>query len=91
MVELRNKNNSSQILGTRSALLLRNGNIVDMNGTSDVVFANLTADDYYIAIRHRNHLGIMTQNPQPVGTTAVLGNLIDFSARCRSPSVERPR
>ncbi|MCC7503327.1 MAG: hypothetical protein IT229_12405 [Flavobacteriales bacterium] len=77
VVELRNKNNSSQVLGTRSALLLRNGNIVDMNGTSDVVFANLTADDYYIAIRHRNHLGIMTQNA--VALTSV-GSLIDFSA-----------
>lgn len=71
VVELRNKNNSSNIVATRSALLLRTGMVVDVDGTSDVSFT-LPADDYYIAIRHRNHFGAMTQNPQSLGSTATL-------------------
>jgi hypothetical protein len=77
VVELRNKNVPTQVLATRSALLLRNGNIVDVNGTSDVSFPAMAADNYYVAVRHRNHLGVMTQNPVALSGT---GSLIDFPA-----------
>ena len=77
VVELRNKNNAAQVLATRSALLLRNGNVVDVDGTSDMTFTTVTADDHYVAVRHRNHLGVMTQAPVSLGTVA---SLIDFSA-----------
>lgn len=77
VVELRNKNNAAQVLATRSALLLRNGSVVDVDGTADVNFANVAADDHYVAVRHRNHLGIMSQNPVALSATA---SLIDFAA-----------
>ena len=76
VIELRNKNNSASILATHSALLLRNGNIVGTDGTSDVSFG-LPADNYFIAIRHRNHLGVMTMNAQALSATATLK---DFSS-----------
>ena len=76
VLELRDKNNSASILATRSALIQRDGDIVDVDGTSDVTFNNRPADDYYIAVRHRNHLGIMSQNPIALTTTASLN---DFS------------
>ncbi|MBL8000775.1 MAG: hypothetical protein JNL05_02330 [Flavobacteriales bacterium] len=75
VVELRNKNNASQVLATRSALLLRTGSVVDVDGTSDVTFTTVATDDHYVAVRHRNHLGIMTQNPVALSATATL---IDF-------------
>lgn len=78
IVELRNKNNSAQILASKSALILRNGNVVATDGTSDVQFS-LPADDYYIALRHRNHLGIMTQSPQALTSTASLKDLSNGS------------
>ncbi|QQR87661.1 MAG: hypothetical protein IPJ76_05395 [Flavobacteriales bacterium] len=78
VVELRNKNNSAQIVASKSALLLRNGNVVSTDGTSDVQFS-LPADDYYIALRHRNHLGIMTQSPQALTSTASLKDLSNAS------------
>jgi hypothetical protein len=58
---LRNKNNAAQRLATRSALLLRNGQVVDENGNTTLQFS-LPEDNYYIAVRHRNHLGVMTLN-----------------------------
>jgi mucin-19 len=70
-IELRNKNNASTILATRSALLQRDGDIVDVDGTSPVPFPNFSSDSYFITIRHRNHLGVRTLNPISLSGTAI--------------------
>jgi len=55
---------------TRAALLLANGDIVDVDGVSPVLFSNLTGGtDYYFCVRHRNHLDILTANPVPASGT----------------------
>lgn len=59
LVELRNKTTPSQIVATRSALLERDGDVVDVNGQPRLIFS-IANDDYFVAIRHRNHLGAMT-------------------------------
>jgi len=75
-VELRNPLNESNIVATRSALLQRDGDIVDMDGTSDVQFPDTYVGNYFLMIRHRNHLGAMTN-----ATVTLNGNstLVDFS------------
>lgn len=45
---------------TRSALLQRDGDIVDLDGKSPVVFDIYVNTEYYLTIRHRNHLAIKT-------------------------------
>jgi hypothetical protein len=62
-LELRDANLPSNILTTRAALVLQNGNIVDADGVSLVTFSNSDSAYYHIAIRHRNHLGMSTLNP----------------------------
>ncbi len=59
LVELRSKANSSVILATQAALLQRDGDVVGTDGYSRLLF-NVPSDQYYIAVRHRNHLGVMT-------------------------------
>jgi hypothetical protein len=61
-IELRNSNTSpgNTIIQTRSALLQRDGDVVDMDGVSPVYFKNVDAGNFTIAIRHRNHLGLST-------------------------------
>ncbi|MEO8590530.1 MAG: PKD domain-containing protein [Flavobacteriales bacterium] len=59
LVELRNKNTPSQIVATRCALLERDGDVVGTDGYGRLLF-NVTPDNYYVAIRHRNHHGAMT-------------------------------
>ncbi|MBL7782537.1 MAG: right-handed parallel beta-helix repeat-containing protein [Saprospiraceae bacterium] len=61
-LELRSKNNNMQVVATRSALLQRDGDIVDLDGTSEVTFPNSYIDQYYLMVRHRNHLGALTAN-----------------------------
>lgn len=55
-LELRNASNV--LLQTRSALLQRDGDIVDVDGVSAVFFKNMDPGNYILTVRHRNHLGI---------------------------------
>jgi hypothetical protein len=56
-IELRAKTNPTIVLYTRSALIQRDGDIVDVDGLSPVIFPAANNDTYYIALKHRNHLG----------------------------------
>ncbi|MEO8732990.1 MAG: hypothetical protein ABI373_01530, partial [Flavobacteriales bacterium] len=76
VVELRDKNDDSNVLASRAALLRRNGTVVDIDGTSDVAFSGQPVDQYYVAVRHRNHLGIITAIAQQVSGSA---SLLDLS------------
>jgi hypothetical protein len=46
------------VLQTRSALIQRDGDIVDIDGISPVTFNGLADGNYCITIRHRNHIGL---------------------------------
>jgi len=59
LVELRDKSDSSIILYAEAGLLLRDGTIVGLDGVSPLALS-VSPDDYYIGIRHRNHLPILT-------------------------------
>lgn len=68
-VELRNATGATTapILQTRSALLRRNGTIVDIDGVSPVYFKNLDAGtNYVVTVKHRNHLGISSTPVTPI-------------------------
>ena len=75
LLELRAKDQPSTVLKTRSALVRRDGRVVDMDGISPVSF-QAPVGDYHVAVRHRNHLGAMTA--QPVRLNRVTP-LLDFS------------
>jgi hypothetical protein len=54
-------NPGATVLQTRSALVQRDGDIVDVDGVSPIYFKNLDAGAAYtIAVRHRNHIGLST-------------------------------
>lgn len=61
MVWLRDAINPSTILQTKAALLQKDGDIVDLDGVSDL---EIPGDDgsYIIDVGHRNHLSIRTIN-----------------------------
>lgn len=71
------------ILQTRSALIQRDGDIVDVDGVSPVAFNNLPDGNYILSIRHRNHLGLSIDQTSPRAinekrSTAFTTNVIDF-------------
>lgn len=59
-VELRNPSKPSEIMATRSALVQRDGDVVDVDGVSPVHFQKAEPGNYLVAVRHRNHLGVMS-------------------------------
>lgn len=68
-LELRAAGAPATVVCTRQALLQRDGDIVDVDGTSPVSFA-VPAGNYYVAVRHRNHLGCMTAGTIALGASA---------------------
>lgn len=77
-VELRSGATSSTVLETRSALIRRDGSIVETDGTSPVIFRGKPSADYYLAVRHRNHIGIRTPGAYTLFNEPVL--IYDFSS-----------
>ncbi|OWY24550.1 choice-of-anchor B family protein [Sphingobacteriales bacterium UPWRP_1] len=65
LLELRNAADNTQIVAQKAALLLKDGTIADVNGNAEsVFFDNLPPNTtYYIALRHRNHLPVMSAVP----------------------------
>jgi C1A family cysteine protease len=59
LVELRTGTDAGSAAATRACFLRSDGSVVDLNGTSQVTFG-VPAGSYYIAVRHRNHLAIMS-------------------------------
>lgn len=74
LVELRHNVTPSTVVATRSALLQRDGDIVDMDGASALLFG-VPSGSYHIAVRHRNHLGVMTASPIALSGSAAT---VDF-------------
>ena len=75
-VELRSKTNPATVLATRSALLKRDGSVVDVDGVSSLLI-NAAADDYYIAVRHRNHMAFRSN---AVIALAAAPTTVDFTS-----------
>ena len=70
LIELRDPNTPSTIAHTAVGLIQRDGDIVGMDGSSPVT---LTVDrpNYHVALRHRNHLGVMSASPLAFNTGTV--------------------
>ena len=62
LVELRSKIDPSVVVASRTALLLRQSKVVDVDGVSALSFKNVSQDEYFVVVRHRNHLGVMSGN-----------------------------
>jgi hypothetical protein len=75
LVELRDALDPSVIVATRCGLLQRDGDVVGTDGTSPLKF-DIDQGSYYVAVRHRNHLGVMTATAQSFGSSAAV---IDFA------------
>ena len=75
VLELREAAANGFRVATRSALLQRDGDVVDMDGVSGVAF-NVPADNYFFSVKHRNHLGVMSSTALSFGPD---GTQLDFT------------
>ncbi len=78
LLELRDGNNPAQIMASRALLVQRDGDLIDpQTGSELLMFADQPAGDYHLAVRHRNHLGVMTRLPLSLSADVTA---VDFSA-----------
>lgn len=76
-VELRDAANSGQVVDERAAIVQANGKVVMADGRSPLYFPDAPRGSYYVAVRHRNHLGVMTATTRPFGVAV---QSVDLSA-----------
>lgn len=64
MVELRAEADKTTVIGSKAALLLKNGAVVSTDGFSPVtVSVSPDVGSYYLVVKHRNHISVMSKNP----------------------------
>lgn len=75
VLELRDEFDPTAIVLSRAALLTRNGALREVNGVDNPALA-IPDGNYHVAVRHRNHLAIMTDAPVSVSSTL---STVDFT------------
>lgn len=75
LLELRNAGNPGTVSHSRPALLQRDGDVVGLNGQA-IHTLPFTSGTHHIALRHRNHLGVMTATPRTLNATETM---VDFT------------
>ncbi|MGH1384127.1 hypothetical protein [Kordia sp.] len=77
-VELREINNPTNVVAAQSAILQRDGDIVatDDDLTTPLIFNGLPVAKYHVAVKHRNHLGVMTASSE---TLKQVTTIVDFT------------
>ena len=77
-IELRDSNDNTSIIDSKSALLQRDGDIVDIDGLSSLSFS-VESENYYVVVNHRNHLGIMTATSIMLNESTTIVDFTDGS------------
>ncbi|MCD4735872.1 MAG: hypothetical protein K8R53_07490, partial [Bacteroidales bacterium] len=65
--------NSSTIIAQKASFIQQNGRVVALDGSSYLKFYTILANNLYIALYHRNHLGVLSSN-----TIIPVGNLYTY-------------
>jgi hypothetical protein len=78
-LEIRDSSNETTVELAVSALIQRDGDIVDVDGISPVKIV-LPVGRYYIVISHRNHLGVRTNEAIPFSGASIALDLSTNSA-----------
>ncbi|MEZ5476633.1 MAG: SdrD B-like domain-containing protein [Thiolinea sp.] len=78
LLELRAATSPAQVLAAKAVLVQSDGDLMDAGtGSTSLDFIGLEAGDYYVSLRHRNHLGIMSAVPWSLNTNGI--TMLDFS------------
>ncbi|OUR91329.1 hypothetical protein A9Q87_10210 [Flavobacteriales bacterium 34_180_T64] len=62
-VEIRDRSVNNLVIGYQSALIQRDGDVVDVDGINPLEF-DLLPGTYFVSVSHRNHLGALTENAE---------------------------
>jgi hypothetical protein len=81
LIQLRSTSGGAAV-ATAAALLKSDGTVVDVDGTSAVPISSITtAGSYFIVVKHRNHLSIMSAAAVALSTSSALYNFTTAQAQ----------
>jgi hypothetical protein len=75
-IEIRQSNDNTKLVKAQSALLQRDGDIVDLDGVSELKLI-AASTNYYVVVKHRNHLGAMSSASIALNETTT--TVVDFT------------
>jgi uncharacterized protein YjiK len=76
LVQLR-ETESGAAVSSKSALLRNDGHIVADDGTTEQISMDISENNYFIVVNHRNHLAVMSANSVQLNSSS--SSLYDFS------------
>ena len=76
-LELCAANNIDSVVATKAALIQRDGDVMTIEGDSLIPFGNVPPGDYYVALRHRNHLKMLSLNSYTFSQNSI--PFVDFT------------
>jgi len=85
LVELRSSVISTTVVMTQAGLLQADGDLVGVDGVSVLQLADVVSGNYYVAVKHRNHLGVMTAAPVAITSSTSLLDLTQVSTAVYGP------
>ena len=68
-LELRKETTPGVVAATRAAFLKSDGGIVDLDETSPVKMYGVTNGNYFIVVKHRNHVAVMSHDAQTLSSS----------------------
>lgn len=78
LVELRSATDPTVVIAQRALGLQADGDVMDVQtGSTTLAFLNVSPANYYVSLRHRNHLALVSASAHALSFTP---NLIDFSS-----------
>jgi len=77
LLELRSRLNKNSVVATAVGLVQRDGDIISNKGDSLIVFPSAIPSRYYVAVRHRNHVCMLSNSPQTFTNDKV--PIVDFT------------
>jgi hypothetical protein len=60
------------MVSKKAGFVLKSGSVVGVDGDSPLAFPGINAGNYYVVVRHRNHLPIMSAAAQALSSTSTL-------------------
>jgi len=79
-IELRDPSDNTKMISGKSALVQRDGDVVALDGASNVIMS-AAPTNYYVVVKHRNHLGAMSSGVIALSETPVT---VDFTTNALS-------
>jgi hypothetical protein len=85
VVELRTSTAATDSVTSSAGFVMTDGAIRDPSGTGMLAFKGISAGDYRLVVRHRNHLPVMSSALYAVGVSPALYDFTDALAKAYKP------